>query len=95
MGDGNQRRRRARSAMTFLAVRRALSGASGTRNKTSPTADAFFDRTASLNDLSSRRNFLSGFGFIGRPVALIFSLGTVDHLISSNMFRISGGNGMR
>jgi hypothetical protein len=77
-GDGrweakNQRRRRARSAKTFLAVRRALSGASGTRNKTSPTADAFFDRTASLNGLSSRRTFLSGLGFIGRPFVLTIS----------------------
>src|SRR5436309_8037768 len=94
MGDGRsereattQRWRRARSARTFLAVRRALSAASGTRNNTSPTADAFFDRTASLKDLSSRRKFFSG--FIRRPVALIL-LGTVNHLVSPNIFRISG-----
>jgi hypothetical protein len=76
-----------------------LSPVSGTRNKTSPTADAFLDRTASLNDLSSRRKFLSGFIFIPRPVLalIIFSslrAGTVNHLISPIMFRISGGKGM-
>jgi hypothetical protein len=60
-------------------VRRALSPASGTRNKTSSTAEAFLDRTASLNGLSSRRGFLSD--FFRRPVALIL-LGTVNHLIS-------------
>jgi hypothetical protein len=75
-------------AKIFLAVRRALSPASGTRNKTSPTADAFFDRTASLNDLSSRRKFFSGFIFIRRSGALI-SLLIVNHLISPNTFRIS------
>jgi hypothetical protein len=50
-----------RSAKIFLAVRRALSPASGTRNKTSPTADAFFERTASLNGRSSRKKCLSAF----------------------------------
>ena len=97
----SQRRRRSRSAKIFLAVRRALSPETGTRNKTSPTADAFFERTASLKGLSSRRKSL--LGFIRRPVAvaLIFCLlGTVNHLISPNISRISEGkrtllNGMR
>lgn len=76
-------------------MRRALSAASGTRNNTSPTADAFFDRTASLKDLSSRRKFFSGFIFIPRPVLalIIFSslrAGTVIHLVSPSTFRISG-----
>ena len=102
-GSAGQRWRRGRSARIFLAVRRALSPEIGTRNKTSPTADAFFERTASLKGLSSRRKSLLGFIFIRRPFAALISLGTVNHLISPNIFRISegkrtllnGANGMR
>src|SRR5438552_2212978 len=78
------------SAKTFLAVRRALTPASGTRNKTSMMADRFLDRTASLNNRSSRKKRFSG--VIRRP-GIPISLSTSVIISSHQTYFESQGRG--